>query len=103
MLKTKRVAISLLPITSKVIDTVFGKLPGTLAEFFANALASWLQDERRVVIYQFPDLLRITMETRMNELMRAKFPSSLGSQVTASALQLKQKISADLRYKRDAK
>lgn len=76
ILKTKRVAVSLLPITSKVIDTVFGKLPGSLAELFAKALASWLQDEKRVVIYQFPDLLQITIEARMNDLLRAKFPGS---------------------------
>jgi hypothetical protein len=76
LLKTKRVAVSLLPITSKVIDTIFGKLPGTLADFFVQALATWLQDERRLVIYQFQNLLKYTMESRMNDFLRVKFPNS---------------------------
>jgi hypothetical protein len=72
LLKTKRTAVSLLPITSKIIDTIFGKLPGTLADFFAAALTKWLQDDRRIVIYQFGDLLEITMRARLNELERVK-------------------------------
>jgi hypothetical protein len=72
LLKTKRVAVSLLPITSKIVDVTFGKLPGTLAGFFADALTAWLQEKRRVVIYQFNDLLEVTMTARVNELIKAK-------------------------------
>jgi hypothetical protein len=72
LLKSRQVAISLLPVTSKLVDLVFGKLPGTLADFFTNALRTWLQDKRRIVIYQFSDLLEATMKARMNDLMRAK-------------------------------
>lgn len=68
LLRTKRVTVSLLPITSKIIDVVFGKLPGSLAEFFTTALTKWLQENRRVVIYQFDDLLEVTMKARMMEL-----------------------------------
>lgn len=78
LLRTKRVAISLLPVSAQVIDTVFGKLPGSLAEFFVNALSTWLQDERRVIIYQFDDLLKATMESRMNDLIKAKYPLGPG-------------------------
>jgi len=71
LLKTKRVAIALLPVTSKLIDITFGKLPGTLAGFFADALSAWIQEKRRVVIYQFGDLLEVTMSARLNELIKA--------------------------------
>jgi hypothetical protein len=71
LLKSRQVAISLLPVTSKLVDLVFGKLPGTLADYFTNALKTWLQDKRRIVIYQFSDLLEATMKARMNDLLRA--------------------------------
>jgi hypothetical protein len=73
LLKTKRVAISLLPLSSKIIDTVFGKLPGSLAEFFTSLLTKWLQDNQRLIIYQFDDLLKLTMESRMHDLFSKKF------------------------------
>lgn len=72
LLKSKRVAITLLPVTSRLVDVVFGKLPGSIAGFFSDALRTWLQDKRRIVIYQFGDLLEVTMKARMNDLMRAK-------------------------------
>jgi hypothetical protein len=73
LLKTKPVAISLLPLSSKIIDTVFGKLPGSLAEFFTSLLTKWLQDNQRLIIYQFDDLLKLTMESRMHNLFSKKF------------------------------
>lgn len=67
LLKTKRVAISLLPLSSKIIDTVFGKLPGSLAEFFTGLLTKWLQDNRRLIIYQLDDLTALTLVSRLDE------------------------------------
>ena len=52
----RRAVISLLPISSKIIDTIFGKLPGGLAEIFTNLLSKWLDDNKRIVIYEFDDL-----------------------------------------------
>ena len=49
----KRMTLSLVPITTKVIDTIFGKLPGVLAEYSGDILSRLLNDERRLVIYQF--------------------------------------------------
>ena len=67
LLKTKRAIVSLLPITTKIVDTVFGKLPGSLAEFFAAAFTKWLQDNRRIVIYQLGDLRHQVTLARMWE------------------------------------
>jgi hypothetical protein len=68
LLKVKRAIISILPISSKIIDTVFGKLPGDLAGIFTSLLSKWLDDSRRVVIYEFPDLVELTMRSRIKEL-----------------------------------
>lgn len=46
-----------LELTPKLIDTVFGKLPGTIAEISAKLGLSILEARRRVVIYDFSDCL----------------------------------------------
>lgn len=53
LLYLKQLTISLLPVTAKLIDVVFGKLPGTLAEYSGKLLSNWLKDERRIVLYDF--------------------------------------------------
>lgn len=70
VLQSKRAVASLLPVTAKLIDVVCGKLPGILGDFFAGALVRWLNENRRVVVYQFPDLLGMTIDARMKDLMR---------------------------------
>ena len=67
LLKMRRAVISLLPISSKIIDTIFGKLPGGLAEIFTNLLSKWLDDNKRIVIYEFDDLSEMTMRSRLRE------------------------------------
>jgi hypothetical protein len=53
LLYLKHLTISLLPVTPKIIDVVFGKLPGTLAEHSFKLLNDWLKEERRIVLYHF--------------------------------------------------
>jgi hypothetical protein len=71
-IKQKRIVVSLLPVTAKLIDVCFGKLPGILAEFSTNLLGKWLQDDRRIVIYRFDDVLRSTLQDRMHGLINAR-------------------------------
>lgn len=53
ILEVKKTLVSLIPVTSKIIDVVFGKLPGVLADFFGQRLSEMLKDDRRIVIYRF--------------------------------------------------
>ena len=49
--KLEQTAVSVLTITPKIIDAVFGKLPGVLAEAFGNSGVRILDERRRVVVY----------------------------------------------------
>jgi hypothetical protein len=57
LLAIKRSTVSLIPLTTNIIDLVFGKLPGILAEFFGQRLSDMLKDDRRIVIYRFDQVL----------------------------------------------
>lgn len=49
--KLEQTAVFVLTITPKIIDTVFGRLPGVLAEAFGNSGVRILDERRRVVVY----------------------------------------------------
>lgn len=49
----KNLTISLLPVTAKMIDIIFGRLPGILSEYAVNRLNNWLKNDRRIVLYHF--------------------------------------------------
>ena len=72
LLKSKRIATSILPITSKLIDTVFGALPGKIAEASAKILTRWLSLDRRLVIYSMNKPLGYFMRKRFEEIIRKK-------------------------------
>jgi hypothetical protein len=55
LLRPKGTVVSLLPLTSKLIDQVFGKLPGALAEFSVEMVERWIHLDRRLVIYEFDE------------------------------------------------
>jgi hypothetical protein len=76
LLRTKHAIISLLPISAKIIDTIFGKLPGDLAEFCTKWLTEWLKDNKRIVIYEFADLREMTLRSRLKELEAKKINHS---------------------------
>jgi hypothetical protein len=52
-LTPKPALIHVLNIVPKVIDTVFGKLPGALAQLAGNVAQDRLNDHNQIVIYQF--------------------------------------------------
>lgn len=58
-------ALSILSVTPKIIDTVFGKFPGTLAEELAKRAQALLADQRRLVLYDSNDLFGILMNDRL--------------------------------------
>lgn len=60
----KNTTVALLPITAKIIDLVFGKLPGAIAEHSGNLLTGMLKENRRVVVYQFHPIFEDVITTR---------------------------------------
>lgn len=56
-LQLRELIISILPVTSSLIDTVFGKLPGALADHFANLLTSFIKNEKRIIVYQLDSIM----------------------------------------------
>lgn len=61
---------NVLPVTTKLIDVVFGQLPAKVADAFVKLLQYWLKNEKRIVIYEFQNLSKITMEKRMGDYQR---------------------------------
>ncbi|EMY69349.1 hypothetical protein [Leptospira vanthielii] len=55
-LRLKRMAVSVLPITEKIIGTIFGKIPGAVSKFITKILIEYLKSEKRIVIYQLDGL-----------------------------------------------
>ena len=56
VLDTRRLPLSLIPVTASLIDSVCGKLPGSVANVFGNALTEALRDRKRVTIYNYRDV-----------------------------------------------
>jgi len=59
----KTLSFSLLPFGAKIVDTVFGKLPGTIAEGLVKAVSG--HDAKRLVMY---DSSRIIKEMLMKQI-----------------------------------
>jgi len=57
LLAIRRQCVSVLTFTPKLIDTIFGKLPGALSEVAAKAGIGFIQDRQRLVIYDFRDVV----------------------------------------------
>lgn len=55
VLDLKRISLSLIPLTTSLIDSVCGKFPGSLADVFGNALTEALNNKRRITIYNYGD------------------------------------------------
>ncbi len=56
VLDIRKLTMSLLPISSKLVDVLFGKLPEIFVEQVASFLGNVLKNEQRVVIYQLDPL-----------------------------------------------
>jgi hypothetical protein len=53
LLALRNASVNILQMTPKLIDAVFGKLPGALAEVAAKLGISFLEERRRLVVYDF--------------------------------------------------
>lgn len=58
----RQTAISLLPVTAKIIDVVLGRLPGTLAEYSARQAEKFLNDQRRIVVYDASAIYELVID-----------------------------------------
>lgn len=55
VLDFKRISLSLIPVTTSLIDSVCGKFPGAIADALGNALTEALNNKRRLTIYNYGD------------------------------------------------
>jgi len=78
LLKIREVCVSLVPVSAKVIETVFGKLPGLAAEHFGSILSSWLKDERRIVIYETRPYLGPLVLKRIAQMIKTSESAGRG-------------------------
>ena len=63
LLKIRSAAVSLISPTMKMVDIVFGKLPGVASEYFAKLIEEWIKTDRQIVVYEtMPFLLNVTFE-----------------------------------------
>jgi len=68
-LSAKRLSLDVIPIIPKVIDSAFGKLPGTLAQIAGDAAIKLLNNNKSIVIYQFSEWINEYHELRVSYLM----------------------------------
>jgi len=65
-LALRNATVNILQMTPKLIDAIFGKLPGALAEVATKLGISFLEARRRLVIYDFSELM-------YDEILRQNF------------------------------
>jgi hypothetical protein len=57
LLSLRRSIVDLLSITPKVVDTLFGKLPGTIADIATKLGGQFIEERRRIVVYDFQSIM----------------------------------------------
>ena len=57
LLSLRRSSIGLLSFTPKMVDALFGKLPGAIADLATKLAGSYLDDRRRIVVYDFQSII----------------------------------------------
>jgi hypothetical protein len=78
LLKLQKVPVSILPATTRLIDAVFGALPGKLAELASNLLGAWLSQNQRIVVYEFSEPERQIIHSRVTDYARRLLKSDDG-------------------------
>lgn len=58
LFKLRQTSIQLLSVAPKIIDTVFGKLPGILAEIGRDLWLDFLKEGQRLVVYNFDPIMK---------------------------------------------
>lgn len=72
LVKMRKTLVSVLPFSSRIVDMVFGSLPGKLAEQFARIAQDWLDKNQRLVIYQMDDVSQRLISGRIDSYVRSK-------------------------------
>ena len=67
-----RMSVSLVGIVPKLVDTTFGKLPGAIAESFSRLAQTFLDQKRRLVIYDGSQLSNDLTIQIIQKSMRAE-------------------------------
>lgn len=65
LLQLRKISLGILQLTPKVVDAIFGKLPGALADVAAKLGASLLEARRRVIIYDFRSSVRDVVRSNL--------------------------------------
>lgn len=65
--KIKSVSIKILPISAKIIDTVFGKFSGLILEIVSKSLDEILNNKRQIVFYEYDPFLHEYIGKRVKQ------------------------------------
>ena len=71
ILQIRKSTVGILQLTPKLVDTVFGKIPGAVAEVGAKLGISLLESRRRIVIYDFRPSLEHLLLSNLIRMLKA--------------------------------
>lgn len=72
LVKMRKLLVAVLPFSSRIVDMVFGSLPGKLAEQFTRVAQDWLNRNQRLVIYQMDGVSEQLLTGRIDAFVRAR-------------------------------
>lgn len=70
LLQLRKTGLGVLQLTPKLVDAVFGKLPGALADLAAKLGSDFLEQRRRVVIYDFRSSVKDVLFSNLVRMIR---------------------------------
>jgi hypothetical protein len=85
LLQLRKASIGVLQVTPKLVDAVFGKLPGALADLAAKLGVGLMEERRRVVIYDFRSSVQDVLLSNLVRMIRAAEAKEKNAQGNASA------------------
>src|SRR6266702_899276 len=71
LLTVRRTGVSVLSFTPKLIDAAFGKLPGAIADVAAKLGLTYIEERRRIVVYDFRDIIRGALWSNLVRMIKA--------------------------------
>ncbi|MBI4988864.1 MAG: hypothetical protein HZC23_08605 [Rhodocyclales bacterium] len=71
LLQLRKSGLGILQITPKLVDAAFGKLPGALADLAAKLGSNFLEERRRVVIYDFRSSVQDVLLSNLVRMFKA--------------------------------
>jgi hypothetical protein len=74
--KGRKIIVSVLPFSARIVDMIFGALPGKLAEQFSRMTEEWLTRNQRMVVYELDGISKQLIQGRINEYSKVMVSSS---------------------------